>query len=151
MAGSRKNAGYRAALFGAKGIMRFLIYVCVAFLIILAGKTSYDFGYDIFDQEPVNSPEKGQDVGVVITSDMSVKETAEMLIDKGLVDEKVSVLQAQIILSGYRKGFKPGTYILNTSQTVDEMMEILAGINTEGQPVADESDGTADTAEGVTE
>ena len=41
------------------------------------------------------------------------------------------------ILSGYYGGIKDGSYVLNTAQTVDEMLEILAGVNTEGQPSAE--------------
>ncbi len=53
-----KDAGYRAALTGAKGTVRLLIYVCVILVIILAAKTSYQFGHDVFAEEPVASREK---------------------------------------------------------------------------------------------
>jgi hypothetical protein len=41
---------------------------------------------------------------------------------------------AQEMLSSYKGKQQPGTYILSTSMTPDEMMEILARENTEGQP-----------------
>ena len=41
MSEKKRDAGYRAALTGAKGTVRLLIYVCVILVIILAAKTSY--------------------------------------------------------------------------------------------------------------
>ena len=43
MSEKKRDAGYRAALTGAKGTVRLLIYVCVILVIILAAKTSYQF------------------------------------------------------------------------------------------------------------
>ena len=42
MSEKKRDAGYRAALTGAKGTVRLLIYVCVILVIILAAKTSAD-------------------------------------------------------------------------------------------------------------
>ena len=58
MSEKKRDAGYRAALTGAKGTVRLLIYVCVILVIILAAKTSYQFGHDVFAEEPVASEEK---------------------------------------------------------------------------------------------
>ena len=54
-----------------------------------------------------------------------------------LIDESLLVFEVQYRLSGYYGGIKDGSYVLNTAQTVDEMLEILAGVNTEGQPSAE--------------
>ena len=51
--------------------------------------------------------------------------------------ESLLVFEVQYRLSGYYGGIKDGSYVLNTAQTVDEMLEILAGVNTEGQPSAE--------------
>ena len=59
MSEKKRDAGYRAALTGAKGTVRLLIYVCVILVIILAAKTSYQFGHDVFAEEPVASRGKG--------------------------------------------------------------------------------------------
>lgn len=61
----------------------------------------------------------------------------ELLKDNGLIDESLLVFEVQYRLSGYYGGIKDGSYVLNTAQTVDEMLEILAGVNTEGQPSAE--------------
>ena len=55
MSEKKRDAGYHAALTGAKGTVRLLIYVCVILVIILAAKTSYQFGHDVFAEEPVAS------------------------------------------------------------------------------------------------
>ena len=55
--------------------------------------------------------------------------------EKGLIERPV-IFWAQEKLSDYRGKIKPGTYLLNTHETVDEMLAILSGKNTEGQPSA---------------
>ena len=145
MSEKKRDAGYRAALTGAKGTVRLLIYVCVILVIILAAKTSYQFGHDVFAEEPVASRGKGKEVTVQVRSGMEAKELGELLKDNGLIDESryeldkdgKLVFEVQYRLSGYYGGIKDGSYVLNTAQTVDEMLEILAGVNTEGQPSAE--------------
>ena len=70
MSEKKRDAGYRAALTGAKGTVRLLIYVCVILVIILAAKTSYQFGHDVFAEEPVASRGKGKEVTVQVRSGM---------------------------------------------------------------------------------
>lgn len=135
MSEKKRDAGYHAALTGAKGTVRLLIYVCVILVIILAAKTSYQFGHDVFAEEPVAS--RGKEVTVQVRSGMEAKELGELLKDNGLIDESLLVFEVQYRLSGYYGGIKDGSYVLNTAQTVDEMLEILAGVNTEGQPSAE--------------
>lgn len=58
MAEKKRDAGYRAALTGAKGTVRLLIYVCVILVIILAAKTSYQFGHDVLPRSQSHPEEK---------------------------------------------------------------------------------------------
>ena len=46
-------------------------------------------------------------------------------------------------LSNYSGKIQAGTYILNTSMTTDEMLEILSRENVKGQPNQTQEDGTA--------
>lgn len=141
MAKKKKGAGYRAAVFGAGGTVRFLIYVCGVLIILWLGKTAYSFGYNVMNQEPVARTEaSGQDVTVVIKEGASTYEIGNLLKEKGLIREGALVFWTQERLSDFHGKLQPGTYILNTSQTVDEMLEILAKENTEGQPAGEESD-----------
>ena len=81
MSEKKRDAGYHAALTGAKGTVRLLIYVCVILVIILVAKTSYQFGHDVFAEEPVASRGKGKEVTVQVRSGMEAKELGELLKD----------------------------------------------------------------------
>ena len=116
MSEKKRDAGYRAALTGAKGTVRLLIYVCVILVIILAAKTSYQFGHDVFAEEPVASRGKGKEVTVQVRSGMEAKELGELLKDNGLIDESLLVFKVQYRLSGYYGGIKDGSYVLNTAR-----------------------------------
>ena len=105
MSEKKRDAGYRAALTGAKGTVRLLIYVCVILVIILAAKTSYQFGHDVFAEEPVASRGKGKEVTVQVRSGMEAKELGELLKDNGLIDESLLVFEVQYRLSGYYGGW----------------------------------------------
>ena len=86
MGTKKKDAGYRVAVTGARGILKILIYVCLFLLLIFAGKTAYDFGYDIFDQQPVASARDGTEITVEVTEGMDEGEIGEMLIENGLIE-----------------------------------------------------------------
>ena len=129
----------------AGGFFRFVLYVCVVVAVIYIGKSAYDFGYDIFYQQPMSSQEEGRDITVVVKQGDSVYQIGRTLEKKGLIeDPKVFVVQE--MLSNYTGKLQSGTYILNTSMTADEMMEILAKINLKGQP--DQTDAEGNTQEG---
>ncbi len=102
MSEKKRDAGYRAALTGAKGTVRLLIYVCVILVIILAAKTSYQFGHDVFAEEPVASRGKGKEVTVQVRSGMEAKELGELLKDNGLIDESILVFEVRQCAAGWR-------------------------------------------------
>lgn len=144
----KKNKGYRAALFGAKGTLRFLVYLLGACLILYLAKTAYDIGYQVFNQQPVAKTEaEGEDVVVVIENGASTYAIGKLLRDQDLIEESPLVFWLQTRFSDFYGKLETGTYILNTHQTVDEMLEILAQKNTEGQPKTGEAQnsGTHDT------
>ena len=117
----------------AGGFFRFAVYLIVAAVVIYIGKTAYDFGYNIFYQQPMDSEEEGRDVTVAVEEGDSVYQIGRTLESRGLIqDAKVFVVQEK--LSNYSGKLQPGTYILNTSMTPDEIMEILAKVNVAGQP-----------------
>lgn len=117
----------------AGGFFRFAVYLIVVAVVIYIGKTAYDFGYNIFYQQPMDSEEEGRDVTVAVEEGDSVYQIGRTLESRGLIqDAKVFVVQEK--LSNYSGKLQPGTYILNTSMTPDEIMEILAKENMAGQP-----------------
>lgn len=130
MSKNTQDAGYRTAVGGAKKIIKILVYVFILLVVVLAGKTAYEFGHDIFDQEPADTEASAQEVTVTITAEMSVYEIGKVLESKGLV-EQPRVFWVQEKLSDYSGEIKPGTYVLNTAQTVDEMLKIMSSEETE--------------------
>ena len=117
----------------AGGFFRFAVYLIVAAVVIYICKPAYCFGYIIFYQQPMDSEEEGRDVTVAVEEGDSVYQIGRTLESRGLIqDAKVFVVQEK--LSNYSGKLQPGTYILNTSMTPDEIMEILAKENVAGQP-----------------
>lgn len=131
MAKKKTDTGYRVAVLGAKGIIKILVYVLILITIIYLSKTAYSFGYAIFNQKPV-AEKPGQAVTVIIPEGSSARDIGNTLEKKGLIED-AAIFAAQERLSVYHGKLLAGTYLLNTSQTADEMMEILSGNNTEGQ------------------
>lgn len=111
------------AIFGT--IFKIAVAVIVVYYVYKASVIAYDYGYRIFAEGPV-SEAPGYDVMIAITSDKSVSDIGELLESRGLIrDSKLFVLQE--ILSEHHGKIKEGTYTLNTSMTVDQMLEIMAG------------------------
>lgn len=129
----KKDAGYHVAVSGAKGILRILLYILVVIAIIYVGKTAYSFGYAVFNQVPVAAKGQGQDITVVVKEEDSVKDVAKTLKRKGVIADD-TIFRVQEYLSDYHEQIKPGTYILNTEQTTEEILAILSQENTAGQP-----------------
>lgn len=109
----------------AGGIFRIVLYVCVVVLIIWVGKTTYQFGYDVFNQQAM-SPGEGQEVTVVIKEDTSVYDIGRILEKKGLIKDAL-VFWVQEKMSNYSGDLRPGTYLLSTAYTPTRIMAILAG------------------------
>ena len=120
----RDKAG-RAGLVLAGGFFRIALYVCVALLVFWIGKSSYNFGYQIFNQNAM-SPGDGQEVTVVIKESSSVYDIGKTLEKKGLIrDAKVFFIQEK--LSNYAGQLKPGPDLVSTAYTPNRIMGILAG------------------------
>lgn len=115
----------KAGLIFAGGVFRMALYVCAAVFIFWAGKTAYQFAYDVFDQEAM-SPGDGQEVTVVIPEGATVYQIGEILESKGLIED-ARVFYVQEKLSNYKGQLKSGTYLLSTAYTPDRIMGILAG------------------------
>ncbi|MCI1727250.1 MAG: endolytic transglycosylase MltG [Lachnospiraceae bacterium] len=116
---------YRAAVFGAKGIIRILLVVLAIVAIAWLGRTAYTFGYSIFNEKAV-AEAPGTDVTVTIPNEASVRNIGNILAENGLISD-VNIFVAQERLSAYHGELKGGTYTLNTSMTPTEIMAVLAG------------------------
>ena len=86
----KKDATYQAAVSGAKGAIRILLYVLLICILIFVGKTAYSFGYLIFYQEPeADTQAEGQDVTVIVHEEDSVYDVGVTLQEKGLIERPV--------------------------------------------------------------
>ena len=133
--GNKKDQVGAAGVIVAGGFFKIALYVCVAVLVIWIGKVTYQFGYNIFNQQAM-SPGEGQEVTVVIKEDASLYKIARTLQKKGLI-KSAPVFYVQERLSTYHGKLQPGTYLLSTAYTPNRIMGILAG--------DDEQEGVSDS------
>ena len=116
------------AVIGA--VLKAAAAVVVIFLIYRGASVCYDYGYRIFT-EPAVSLGEGRSVTVTITEDMSPADIGELFQTKGLVED-ATLFTLQYYFSEFRRDVKPGEYELSTSMTAEEMMEVMASDQEEG-------------------
>ena len=105
-----------------------ILGVIIVFVFKMA-TAAYDFGFRVFAEQPVSNP-PGLDINVAVTDDMSTMDIGKMLENQGLIeDAKLFFVQEKV--SEYKGQIKPGTYTLNTSMTVEEMIAIMAASSDE--------------------
>ena len=85
MADTRDKAG-RAGVFLAGGAFKIALYICILVFLIWVGKSAYQFGYDVFNQQAM-SPGEGQQVTVVIKEGASAYKVGKTLEQKGLIKD----------------------------------------------------------------
>ncbi len=125
-------------------VLKVVIAVAIILIIYRGALFGYEYGYRIFAEEPMTTGE-GRAVAFTVTEKMtdSVKEGENALSvgsmleaydigkDMGKVLEKDGLIRDknlfafQFVFSEFREDLKPGTYDLNTSMTVDEMLEAM--------------------------
>ena len=108
---------------------RVILFALIVLACVYGIKTSFDFGHDIFFQEPMEA-EPGQDKEIRISEGDSLDSIAELLSEEGLIRNEIA-FKVQGIL--YETNIYPGKFILNTSMTTKE---ILSTLNTEPEETA---------------
>lgn len=101
--------------------LRLIIYALVLLVIIRAASFAYNFGHDIFYASSVEEA-PGRDIEVSIPEGISVKGTAKLLKSRGLITNELSF---EIQSGFFDLEITPGDYILNTSQTSRQILELL--------------------------
>lgn len=136
----------RTGAYMVRTVIRVLLYVVAAMVIIRGASWAYGFGYAIFSEQTMAADGAGREVYVTVDEDDTVRDVAKTLKKEKLIGDEM-VFQIQEKLSRYKDELKPGTYILRTDQTAEEMLAILSGNDTEGQPgsedAQDEQEGNA--------
>ncbi len=105
-------------------IIKIAVAAVVIYYVYKAAVIAYDYGYRIFAEGPV-SEEPGFDVSITITEDKDVKDIGQLMESRGLIKD-ANLFFLQELLSEHHGNIKPGVYTLNTSMTVDEMLDIIA-------------------------
>ena len=103
MADTRDKVG-RAGVFLAGGVFKTAVYIFIIVFLIWVGKSAYQFGYDVFNQQAM-SPGEGQ---------------------QGLVKDALA-FTIQERMSAYHGQIKAGTYLLSTAYTPTRIMAVLSG------------------------
>lgn len=114
-------------------VIRTLLYVVAVLVIIRGASGAYSFGYAIFADQTMAADGAGHEVYVTVEDEDTVRDVAKTLKKQKLIGDEM-VFQIQEKLSRYKDEIQPGTYILRTDQTAEEMLAILSGNDTEGQP-----------------
>lgn len=142
----KPNMAIRTGAYMVRTVIRVLLYVVAAMVIIRGASWAYGFGYAIFSEQTMAADGAGREVYVTVDVDDTVRDVAKTLKKEKLIGDEM-VFQIQEKLSRYKDELKPGTYILRTDQTAEEMLAILSGNDTEGQPgsedAQDEQEGNA--------
>lgn len=107
-----------------EAIIKVIVIAVVVMFVFRTATTAYEFGYKVFADKPV-SASGGRTITVGIAESASVKDIAEMLQEKGLIeDAKLFVVQE--FLSAYHGEILPGIYDLSTTMTAEEMLAVMS-------------------------
>ena len=128
MADTRDKLG-RVGVFLAGGVFKIALYICVIVFLIWVGKSTYQFGYNVFNQQAM-SPGEGQQVTVVIKEGSSAYNVGRTLEQKGLVKDALA-FAVQERMSAYHGQIKTGTYLLSTAYTPTRILAVLSGEDSE--------------------
>ncbi|MFG6332626.1 MAG: solute-binding protein [Lachnospiraceae bacterium] len=115
----------KAALSAGLFVLRVAIVAVIAAGIWWLGEYAYTYGYSIVSDAAME-PKPGRDMRVVLSGDMTVKETAQLLERRGLIAD-ADIFRIQLKVNRYEERLRPGEYILNTSMTPEELMQVLSG------------------------
>lgn len=112
---------FKISSFILRTLLNVLFYTVIVIVTIRACKIAYDFSYQVFGQVAA-SEEPGRDVEIQIKKGESTMNIASKLdLNKVIVNKYSFYLKAK--LKGHN--LMPGTYILNTSMTYDEIFTII--------------------------
>ena len=135
------NARYLVAAM-IETIIKIAVLAAVVVFVFRGATQAYDFGYRVFADEPV-SVSGGRTITVGISENASVKEIAEMLEEKGLIEDS-RLFVVQEFLSAYHKEILPGIYDLSTDMTAAQMLEVMSTPAQEGGEQQDTQSGDGD-------
>ena len=125
-----------------EAVIKVIVIAVVVMFVFRTATTAYDFGYKVFADKPV-SVSGGRTITVGIAESASVKDIAQMLEEKGLIED-ARLFVVQELLSAYHGEILPGIYDLSTSMTAEEMLAVMS---TPAEESKEEDDGVGESVE----
>ena len=104
-------------------IIKVLVAAAIIIVVFRLAVYAYNFGYQVFADEPVSEGE-GRTVSVSVAEGQGSREIAKLLEQKGLIND-ANVFYIQQYFSDYMDNMKPGVYELSTAMNAEQMLEIL--------------------------
>ncbi len=114
----------KAALRVCSIFIKVSIFILICLGLVFLGKITYQYTHAVFQDKALEA-EPGRNIKITIPEDVSTKEFAKVLEEKGLIyDAEVFLIQMKI--EGFGDTVKAGKYKLNTSMAPTEMIRILS-------------------------
>ena len=107
-----------------EAVIKVIVIAVVVMFVFRTATTAYDFGYKVFADKPV-SVSGGRTITVGIAESANVKDIAQMLEEKGLIED-ARLFVVQELLSAYHGEILPDIYDLSTSMTAEEMLAVMS-------------------------
>lgn len=117
-----KEAARAIMTHGLHVLFKIAVIAVFALAVYYGARWAYRFGYSVFTAETKEAA-PGRDIEVTVLEGQSVRSVGEELVQNGLVPSS-AIFAVQARIYGYK--ILPGTYILNTSQTIYEMLRIMS-------------------------
>ena len=117
---------YRFFLTGARTSVKILFAILLVVVVIFLAGRACSLGYEVTSYKPLTTSDSVLDQEIEITSDMSIEDIGRMLSDKEIINESLNAFLIQEQFSDYHDQFIPGTYTLNPSMTIDEILKTIS-------------------------
>ena len=107
-------------------IMDAIPIICAIMIVVLAGK-AYTEGYGLFVQTPLDTPGEAHSemVSISDTDAASALKVGGILEDLNLISSRYA-FAVKARLTGYSNSLLPGTYVLSSDMTMEQMLEKLS-------------------------
>ena len=115
----------KAALTVLSITLKIVIFAVIVLGVYRLGTMAFHYGHSIFKEEAVD-PMPGRTIEVTVGSGASTKEIAQLLENKGLVEDW-KLFYIQVKVSKYSKTMAAGDYTLSTAMKPREMMAVMSG------------------------
>ena len=143
---AKKKAVNQISSFGIHAALTVILLTVAAMVFFVGIKKAYSFGYEIFNDKPV-AEAPGTDKLFVVEKGMSRAQCMDHLEKSGLIrDKNIALIQAFF----FEYEIYPGTYTLNNSMTVKEILAELNEAPAEPLPIETEPSVTEAETEAVT-